>query len=90
MHRYLAKTGSYNVNDKPFPVDSLPKNYNIESIAAILTAAHQKYGPPRSKLATQTAILFIVQPYNVSFPTVSAIKDTINTEISLTSPMSDR
>ncbi|KAJ5600958.1 hypothetical protein N7450_002025 [Penicillium hetheringtonii] len=64
MHRYLARTGSYNVNDKHFPVDSLPKNHNIESIAAILASAHHKYGPPRSKLVRQTAILFIVQPFN--------------------------
>ena len=90
MHRYLARNGSYDVNEKPFPIDSLPKNYNIESIARLLTSAHLKYGPPRSKLATHTAVLFIVQPFNVSFPAIVVIKDTINTEISLTSPMSDR
>jgi glutathione synthase len=66
MHRYLARIGVYDMNEKPFPVDSLPINHNIDSVASILALAHKEYGPPKSKLASGTAILFIVQPYNVS------------------------
>ncbi|KAJ5375919.1 hypothetical protein N7509_012805 [Penicillium cosmopolitanum] len=64
MHRHLARIGVYDMNDKPFPVDSLPINHNIDSAASILALAHKEYGPPRSKLASKTAILFIVQSYN--------------------------
>ncbi|CAI7658501.1 unnamed protein product [Penicillium manginii] len=64
MHRHLARIGVYDMDDKPFPVDSLPENHNINSVASILALAHKKYGPPKSKLASRTAILFIVQPYN--------------------------
>lgn len=66
MHRYLARTGMYNVNDTPLDLSSLPINRNIESIASCLALAHTTYGAPRSQEAKQTAILMIVQPRNVS------------------------
>lgn len=67
MHRYLVGTGAYNVGiDGPNPVtvSALPRNANIESLAAYLSAAHVAYGPKRSREATETAILFVVQPDN--------------------------
>jgi glutathione synthase len=64
MHRYLTRKGVYNL-DTSFDVASLPVNKNIESVAAALALAHKTYGGPRSELAKQTAVLFIVQPYNV-------------------------
>lgn len=65
MHRYLTRTGVYTFGEKNSDVDSLPVNKNIESLASCLTLAHSTYGPPRSTLACQTAVLFIVQPRNV-------------------------
>lgn len=92
MHRYLARAGVYDVKEKPFDVSSLPVNRNIESVASILALAHQKYGPPKSKLAKKTAVLFIVQPYNVGITCsqLSAVRDMPNPHSSLTSRMSDR
>lgn len=65
MHRYLTRTGVYNFDEKYFDVDSLPVNKNIDSLASSLALAHTTYGPPRSTLAQQTAVLFVVQPNNV-------------------------
>ncbi|KAJ5151564.1 hypothetical protein N7492_009859 [Penicillium capsulatum] len=64
MHRYLAATGMYDVGDAVFDVDSLPVNRNIQALAASLAQAHAAYGSPKSRLARQTAVLFVVQPYN--------------------------
>ncbi|KAH8434424.1 glutathione synthetase [Aspergillus melleus] len=67
MHRYLARTGAYNVGNErqdPVAVSSLPRNANIDSLAACLSAAHVAYGGKRSRTATETAILFVVQPDN--------------------------
>ncbi|PLB48595.1 glutathione synthetase [Aspergillus steynii IBT 23096] len=67
MHRYLARTGAYNVeNESPNPItlSALPRNTNIESLSACLSAAHAAYGPKRTRRATQTAVLFVVQPDN--------------------------
>ncbi|KAI9041823.1 glutathione synthetase [Aspergillus affinis] len=67
MHRYLARTGAYNEGrerQNPVAVSALPRNANIESLAACLSAAHLAYGPKRSRTATETAILFVVQPDN--------------------------
>lgn len=66
MHRYLSRTGAYHHSWNIYD-GSLPVNKNIESLASCLALAHKTYGPPRSKLARQTAVLFIVQPRNVSF-----------------------
>jgi hypothetical protein len=65
MHRYLTQKGAYNLDDASIDVASLPANENIESIASGLALAHRTYGGPRSKAAKRTAVLFIVQPYNV-------------------------
>lgn len=67
MHRYLARTGIYNLNDTSLDLlsGSLPKNENIESLASCLALAHATYGKPRSQAARQTAVLMIVQPNNV-------------------------
>lgn len=65
MHRYLARTGLYTFDEQHFDVDSIPVNQNIESLASCLAFADLAYGPPKSTLARQTAVLFIVQPNNV-------------------------
>lgn len=70
MHRYLARTGLYDVDETPFDLGSLPRNQNIQSLASGLAQAHAAYGPPRSKTAKRTAVLFVVQPYNVRSPSV--------------------
>lgn len=66
MHRYLARTGIYNVKDASLDISSLPVNKNIGSLASCLALAHTTYGGPRSQEARQTAVLMIVQPKNVS------------------------
>lgn len=66
MHRHLARTGVYNVDDTPFDTKSLPGNKNIDTLASCLELAHTTYGPPKSSLAKETAVLYIVQPFNVS------------------------
>lgn len=65
MHRYLTRKGVYALDDASFDVASLPENKTIKSLASALALAHKTYGQPRSKSAKQTAVLFIVQPYNV-------------------------
>lgn len=67
MHRYLTQKGVYNLDDSSFDVESLPTNENIESIALALALAHKTYGRARSKSAKLTAVLFVVQPYNVGY-----------------------
>ncbi|KAJ5584002.1 uncharacterized protein N7459_003802 [Penicillium hispanicum] len=64
MHRYLARSGVYDVGNTSFDLTSLPANNNIDSLASCLSLAHDTYGPPKSGLAKQTAVLFIVQPNN--------------------------
>ncbi|CEJ61667.1 hypothetical protein PMG11_10191 [Penicillium brasilianum] len=64
MHRYLARTGIYNVKDTFLDISSLPVNNNIKSLASCLAQAHTTYGGPRSQEARQTAVLMIVQPNN--------------------------
>ena len=66
MHRYLTRIGAYDVNERKFDLASLPVNQNIESLASCLALAHSTYGKSRSGLAKETAVLFIVQPNNVS------------------------
>lgn len=65
MHHFLSRVGLYDTSKNEFSRESLPANRNIESLASSISAAHKLYGPPRSKLAKRTAVLFIVQPYNV-------------------------
>lgn len=65
MHRYLSKTGAYNTaSGHVIDTAALPANTNVESLASGLAVAHATYGPPKSKLAGQSAVLFIVQPDN--------------------------
>ncbi|KAJ5999570.1 hypothetical protein N7451_007380 [Penicillium sp. IBT 35674x] len=64
MHRYLTHRGVYNVEETPFDLSSLPINKNIDSLVSCLALAHSTYGPPRSNLAKETAVLFLVQPTN--------------------------
>ncbi|KAJ5771062.1 uncharacterized protein N7511_003113 [Penicillium nucicola] len=69
MHRYLARTGAYELGQEKcgkdnIEVKSLPRNGNIEGIESCLAAAHGFYGPPKSQSAQKTAVLFIVQPNN--------------------------
>ncbi|KAJ5118217.1 hypothetical protein N7526_009854 [Penicillium atrosanguineum] len=80
MHHYLTQMGAYNVDDSSFDVESLPANKNIESIASGLALAHRTYGEPRSKLAKQTAVLFIVQPYNFNIADERPIEYACGTE----------
>jgi glutathione synthase len=68
MHRYMTRIGAYDVEtvdrrNKPTS-SSLPQNDNIDSIASLLASAHTAYGPPKYKTASQTAVLYIVQPNN--------------------------
>ncbi|KAL5365166.1 hypothetical protein BJX96DRAFT_168876 [Aspergillus floccosus] len=64
MHHYLARTGVYAFDDSPITTSCLPRNNNIKNLAACLAEAHTAYGPPKSKVAKQTAVLFVVQPRN--------------------------
>lgn len=69
MHRYLARTGAYNLaagteDQNPVVVSALPQNTNVDSLATGLSAAHIAYGPKNDRRATETAILFVVQPEN--------------------------
>lgn len=91
MHRYLVSTGVYNTEQTSFDAKSLPPNKNIQSIASCLALAHRTYGGPRSKLAKQTAVLFVVQPNNVSLPASPPSQETMNNgSCSLTSQTSGR
>ncbi|KAJ5633446.1 hypothetical protein N7490_009785 [Penicillium lividum] len=63
MHRYLTRSGVYN-EEIPLDIESLPVNKNVESLVSCLALAHDTYGPPRSTLAKETAVLFLVQPLN--------------------------
>jgi glutathione synthase len=68
--RHLRKTGAYRNGDghlDPVAPCSFPTNRAIEHLSSGLATAHGTYGPPRSKSATRTGILFIVQKneYNV-------------------------
>ena len=65
MHRYLARTGAYDVGNGLLDIASFPTNDNTVSLANSLRLAHDAYGPPKSGRATQTAVLFVVQPRNV-------------------------
>jgi glutathione synthetase len=75
MHRSLVRMGAYkgkeddnNDDDVKYPnpiqLSALPPNNTINGLASCLAAAHAAYGPPKSGIATETAVLFIVQPYN--------------------------
>lgn len=66
MHHHLARTGVYDLQAAAYQItnSNLPPNNNIESLAACLAEAHAAYGPPRCRDATQTAVLFIIQPRN--------------------------
>ncbi|KAJ5152571.1 uncharacterized protein N7482_009049 [Penicillium canariense] len=64
MHRYLARTGIYNVGGTTLDIPSLPVNHNIATLASGLALAHATYGGPRSKEAKETAVLMVVQPFN--------------------------
>ncbi|KAJ5101259.1 hypothetical protein NUU61_003481 [Penicillium alfredii] len=70
MHRFLAKKGAYSpgkqdqLGDYSVEASALPPNTNIQSLASCLASAHAIYGPPKSSLAKETAVLFIVQPNN--------------------------
>lgn len=66
MHRYLTRRGVYNFEETPLDLRSLPINKNLDSLVSCLALAHSIYGPPRSNLAKETAVLFLVQPTNVS------------------------
>ena len=77
MHRHLARTGVYNANNIPsedttdsshlIVPSNLPRNRNIESLAAGLASAHKAYGPPQSKVASKTAVLFVIQDQLTNF-----------------------
>ena len=68
MHRYMDRIGAYDLETETeqqvSDTSSLPQNHNIESLASFLASAHTAYGPPKSKAARQTAVLYIVQPKN--------------------------
>ncbi|KAJ5301642.1 hypothetical protein N7508_006505 [Penicillium antarcticum] len=69
MHRYLTRTGAYELGQEQYgkeriDIGSLPKSNNIEGIASCLATAHAIYGPPRTQSAQRMAVLFIVQPNN--------------------------
>lgn len=66
MHRYMSRTGAYPHLESSDQLRSLAVNKNIESLASCLVLAHKAYGPSRSKEASRTAVLFVVQPRNVS------------------------
>jgi glutathione synthase len=52
--------------DKASATTRLPKNQTIASLVSGLVAAHEAYGPPKSREASKTGILFIVQPRNMN------------------------
>ncbi|KAE8160025.1 hypothetical protein BDV40DRAFT_314277 [Aspergillus tamarii] len=67
MHRYFARTNAYDTADDysiNVSLAALPRNNNIASLSACLAAAHDAYGPTKSSVATETAVLFVVQPNN--------------------------
>jgi glutathione synthase len=69
MHRYLTRTGVYElgqeqVGKKSVELTSLPHNTNIQGIASCLASAYAVYGSPKSQSAQQSAVLFLVQPNN--------------------------
>ena len=67
MHRYFARTNAYDTgNGHPIKISlaALPPNNNIASLSGCLATAHDTYGPKKSIVATETAVLFVVQPNN--------------------------
>ena len=68
LHRHLALTGAYEAcppkSSYSLDPSSLPVNKTIELLSSGLAAAHQAYGPSISE--NETAVLFIVDPYNVN------------------------
>ncbi|PLB38851.1 putative glutathione synthetase [Aspergillus candidus] len=77
MHRHLARAGVYNANSTPSEDDTdssqlivpsnLPRNRNIETLAAGLASAHAAYGPPKSKVTSKTAVLIVIQDQVFNF-----------------------
>lgn len=73
MHHHIVRTGAYDCEETgteqqslPFQLSTtnLPRNNNIETLATSLASAHSAYGGTKSKEATETGVLFIVQPDN--------------------------
>lgn len=69
MHHHLATTGLYTTPPSPpNPIhrSALPTTCTVSNIISALATAHAAYGPPRNALATATAILMPVQPFNIN------------------------
>lgn len=67
MHRYLVRTVAYNSHEEdeePIKLSAILPNNTINSLASCLATAHAAYGAPKSRIATETAVLFVVQPRN--------------------------
>ncbi|KAE8381879.1 hypothetical protein BDV26DRAFT_56202 [Aspergillus bertholletiae] len=67
MHRYFARTNAYDPGDDRLinvALAALPHNNTIASLSACLAAAHDAYQPRKGQVATETAVLFVVQPNN--------------------------
>lgn len=62
--RYLQRSRAYGVR---LPTSNpLPHNSTVKDIAAGLAAAHAAYGAPKTASAHPTAVLMVVQPYNIN------------------------
>jgi glutathione synthetase len=65
-HRYLHKIGADHDTNQIIQPSSLPPNPTVKSLVCGLVAAHAAYGSPKPNFATNTGVLFVVQPNNVN------------------------
>ncbi|KAF2814728.1 glutathione synthase [Mytilinidion resinicola] len=69
MHHHLTATGLYTTPPtppNPIHPSALPTTSTISNLVFALATAHAAYGPPKTALATATAILMPVQPFNIN------------------------
>jgi glutathione synthase len=65
LHQHLNQTDTYTCS--PLAPSSLEScKGNLSSLTNALASAHAIYGPPRSRIASNTAILITVQPNNIN------------------------
>ena len=66
LHRHLCKTGAYHGLDDRIAIDKLPHKDGINGIIQALAFADQMYRRQRGDKVGQTAVLMVVQPFNVN------------------------
>lgn len=71
FRRYLERLGVYRRFDTddgrtPISASALPKNTTTQSLTDGIAVAHLAYGSPKAEVATETGVLFVIQPNNIN------------------------